>query len=316
MLDKCPATMSSTSPMPQDLSRNHDDNPYGGDGFDWEGYVKSRVSQSQKHLRPGHLNPSLRSQPTLPDEAYETLYDYHRAGGNEWNMALDLACGPGTGPTSTLADHFKSVVGCDRNTEQLAIARKRFAAKPSVTFRQSVVENLSWVEPGSVDVITCSTSLHCALRLASCVLRLALKLLDLLNAPLCSGVDIPTVIGEVSRCLKPGGTFSALTCAATGSSGNAEIDKLMRDVEGKSVREVLPPPETSSVTRTFLETLHSHYDNVAIPPDLFTHETRVHWNKESSIFFVQSNPAAVDRRNPESEGYNEVFPELKGYARS
>lgn len=122
------------------------------------------------------------------------------------------------------------------------------------------------------------------------------------------------MINEVARCLRPGGTFSAFSSAVTGTSGNAEIDKILGEAEGKALRRVLPPPETSPTTRTMLETAHSHHDNVAFPPDLFTHETRVHWNKDSNVFYFQSNPAAVDRRNLSSEGYKEIVTELKGYA--
>lgn len=35
--------MSSIPSAPQDLSRSHDDNPYGGKGFDWEEYAQIRV---------------------------------------------------------------------------------------------------------------------------------------------------------------------------------------------------------------------------------------------------------------------------------
>lgn len=132
---------------------------------------------------------------------------------------------------------------------------------------------------------------------------------------LFSGLDIPTVMGEVARCLKPGGTFAAFSYAVTGTSGSAEIDKILGEAEGAALRRVLPPPETSWLTRNFLETTTSHYDNIAVPPSLYTYETRVHWNKDSNVFYMPSHPAAVDRRNLASDGYQEVSRESKQYVR-
>lgn len=91
----------------------------------------------------------------------DTIIKYHSNGSNEFNLALDVACGPGTGVTPYLIDNFARVIGCDRNARQLDVARKSFGQKDKVMFRQSDAEELGWVEDASVDMITCCAAMHC-----------------------------------------------------------------------------------------------------------------------------------------------------------
>lgn len=100
-------------------------------------------------------------QPSYPPEIFEAIFEYHRSGRNVWDSLLDVACGPGTGPTAVLAESFGSVVGYDKNPEQLEIARRRFAGKEDISFREGPGEDLSSIASASMDMVTCFTSLHC-----------------------------------------------------------------------------------------------------------------------------------------------------------
>ena len=131
--------------------------------------------------------------------------------------------------------------------------------------------------------------------------------------PAYAGIDFRAFIREAGRCLKRGGTLAAWTYLPLGSSGIEQVDATMRAIELKSLLKTLPPPEASPVSRYLFEALGSHYDNIEIPPQEFTHETRIHWNLQSPLYYsvFQVVPSA-DRRNPSGEGYKEVFADLDG----
>lgn len=117
--------------------------------------------------------------------------------------------------------------------------------------------------------------------------------------------------------MKPGGTFAAGSYHTIGSSGNEAVDEILRKLETKSMNATLPPPETNFVSRWYRETAVSHYDNVRVPDELFTHETRRYWNLQAPIYYTQySDLGRVDHRNPGGVGYLEVKTDLESYVTS
>lgn len=137
-------------------------NPYGGSKFDWKQYSNSRVRTVVSDRNDGLSQSFPSRQPKYPPEVFETLYRFHSEGCNTWGAALDVACGPGDGPTAVLAQRFASIICQDRNPIQLDLARQFFSNHPNVTFVEGLAEDLSGVSDSSVDLVSCFTSIHCA----------------------------------------------------------------------------------------------------------------------------------------------------------
>jgi|GEM_PF-4616882 len=112
---------------------------------------------------------------------------------------VDLGCGTGRW-TSQLAGDAKHVLGIDRSTDMLAVARERVAA------------NVSYIEE---DIF----SLERLVGLDSQALVMTLMTLQHLE----SGAQLAELFAQIERVLVPGGTFLALvphpTLYASGRSG-------------------------------------------------------------------------------------------------
>ncbi|KAF8316166.1 S-adenosyl-L-methionine-dependent methyltransferase [Clavulina sp. PMI_390] len=243
---------------------DHEVNPYGGD-FDWNGYANLR--------------------PTYPLEIFDAIYKFHTSGRDSWDAVLDVACGPGTGPTRVLTDRFRSVIAYDRNSEQLALGRESYAGNEGIRFVEGEAEDLSLIESKSVDMITCFTALH--------------------------WIDARKFFPEAARVLKPGGTLVAGSYHTMGSTPDPQINAILRALEIKSMDATLPPPETSFISRWYRECARSHYDSIEVPAVHFSHETRLLWNLQDDLYYSQYSPLpSVDRRNKKGVGYEERIAQL------
>lgn len=127
---------------------------------------------------------AVRCQDMLGRNSYEFLADIVDPARHR--RILDLACGSGIlleichrrcGPMAALT-------GLDMSSEELDLARKR-NPDPTIKLRQGVAQNLDSFDDGTFDVVLCHQ---------------ALTLMD----------QVPQVLREVNRVLKPGGTFAAI----------------------------------------------------------------------------------------------------------
>lgn len=117
---------------------------------------------------------------------------------------LDLACGSGV-LLEICSQRFGpdiALTGVDMSAEELALARQRIP-DPTIELHKGVAQNLHFIGDGTIDVILC---------------HWALTLMD----------QVPLVLAEVKRVLKPDGIFSAIVDGdATTAPGYAEIHDLI-----------------------------------------------------------------------------------------
>ncbi|KAF7368871.1 S-adenosyl-L-methionine-dependent methyltransferase [Mycena venus] len=111
------------------------------------------------------------SRPTYPRLLYDVVLRFHKEGQatedlNRWNRALDLGCGTGQATVQLLAndDHpgFQTVAAVDPSPNMIQVAKDSVpeTLKSQVEFRQSNAEDLSFIENGTVDLITAGTRLQ------------------------------------------------------------------------------------------------------------------------------------------------------------
>ncbi|MEO1205695.1 MAG: class I SAM-dependent methyltransferase [Pseudomonadota bacterium] len=117
---------------------------------------------------------------------------------------LDLGCGSGV-LLEICDQRFGSrlkLMGVDMSAEELALARARLP-DASIGLHEGVAQSLPFIADASIDVVLC---------------HWALTLMD----------DVPLVLAEVKRVLKPGGVFAAIVDGdASTAPGYADIHDLI-----------------------------------------------------------------------------------------
>ncbi|EDV20204.1 uncharacterized protein TRIADDRAFT_61356 [Trichoplax adhaerens] len=126
---------------------------------------------------PGVSQNYSKFRPTYPNQIYEEILSYiHQyAKKSSWNLAVDVACGPGL-CTQPLGKYFKQVIGLDYSHAQITEA-KIINQTHNVQFQTGSAYELP-CDDNSVDLVTCAQALHC--------------------------LDEEKFFAEVERVLKPG----------------------------------------------------------------------------------------------------------------
>ncbi|KAH3884607.1 putative methyltransferase DDB_G0268948 [Dreissena polymorpha] len=127
-----------------------------------------------------HAQLYSKYRPTYPDSVYETImrfYGHGKEDAGDYTLAVDVGCGNGQS-SFPLVKHFSRVIGCDVSKEQIKSAVKH----EKLTYTVCSGENLSFLQDGSVDLLTIAQALH--------------------------WLDRETFFKEVIRVLKPGGVFA------------------------------------------------------------------------------------------------------------
>ncbi|KIL83734.1 hypothetical protein FAVG1_13010 [Fusarium avenaceum] len=98
---------------------------------------------------------------------YESILSFHKSGGGEFDILVDIGCGPGTA-THTLAPNFKTTYGLDPSEGMISAARsvdQNSSTGDNVIFEVSTAESLGSdlkdpIIDGTVDLITAATCAH------------------------------------------------------------------------------------------------------------------------------------------------------------
>ncbi len=148
---------------------------------------------------------ALQCQDALGRNSYELLANV--VDPTRHSNILDLACGSGVlleicrrrcGPEAVLT-------GIDISPEELALARKR-NPDPTIQLHQGVAQDLHYLGDATVDVVLC----HWALTLMG---------------------EVPQVLSEARRVLKPDGIFAAVVDGDPASApGYAEVHDIIYDL--------------------------------------------------------------------------------------
>ncbi|KAL8591995.1 hypothetical protein ACOMHN_020473 [Nucella lapillus] len=123
----------------------------------------------------------VKYRPSYGPDLYETIVNFCREipSAISPSLAVDVGCGSGQS-TVPLTKFFPKVVGLDISQAQISKAPK---GVPGLSFRVGPAEDLSFLESGSVDLVTVAAALH--------------------------WMDRERFYAEVERVLKPGGALVA-----------------------------------------------------------------------------------------------------------
>ncbi|TGO31258.1 hypothetical protein BPAE_0001g01560 [Botrytis paeoniae] len=131
---------------------------------------------------------------SYPSKLYETVIRHHEKTGGQFNLVLDLGCGPGNA-TRDIAGYFEEAIGCDAGEAMIGAARelggKTKSEKDIVWVVGSGEEftGLEEVKEGTVDLITVAMAVH--------------------------WFDMDKFWAQVAKALKPGGTVALWTRGST-----------------------------------------------------------------------------------------------------
>ncbi|OWF55946.1 putative methyltransferase DDB_G0268948 [Mizuhopecten yessoensis] len=131
-----------------------------------------------------HAQLYAKYRPSYPKELYDKIKDYcQQSDATKLDVAIDVGCGSGQS-TLPLTNICKHVIGIDISRAQIAEAKK---VASDIDFRVGQAEDLGFLGDGTVDLVTTATAIH--------------------------WMDIPTLMGEVSRVLRPGGVVAVYSFA-------------------------------------------------------------------------------------------------------
>ncbi|ELU09650.1 hypothetical protein CAPTEDRAFT_54831, partial [Capitella teleta] len=120
-------------------------------------------SSAMSHLFTGSTHSHLYRlfRPNYPPELFLKIIDYCRDSKTQFQTCVDLGCGSGQS-TFPLAPHFDQVFGVDVSESQIKEATKNTELTPArnVSFRVGSADDLTFLEPHSVDLITVAQTIH------------------------------------------------------------------------------------------------------------------------------------------------------------
>lgn len=152
-----------------------------------------------------------------PEIAHQRFRTLEAAGVRPGDHVLDAGCGPGllTAELARLAGATGQVLAVDKSPDMLALARERCSRLPQAAFRQASIECL---EDGdaSFDVIVCTQVLLFV-------------------------ADVPAVLNEMRRLLKPGGRLAVVETDWRSCVLNSD-DFALTEVMIKAWDDAVPSP--------------------------------------------------------------------------
>ena len=242
-------------------------------GFSVETTFRSYDSKQGAHYAQHRRNYS--------PKFYQTVLDYHKSGGGQFDIVLDVGCGPGMAVRS-LAPHFAHAIGLDPSGGMISAARSLGETLPEgqkIRFDVSTAEDLGTdlsppVADNSVDLITAATAAH--------------------------WFDMSGFWPRAAQVLKPGGTV-ALWCGShihvdESMPSFKQIQAIIDGIDDLLVDYFVPG---NRITRSLYRTLLLPW-NLETPVSEFEEGTfvRKEWNtgpgSESDSFYEHSAPISLD----------------------
>ena len=129
-------------------------------------------------------NSYLKGRPQMPDQLFKRICQYHAEHGGHFDVVHDVGAGIGV-HSARLAKHFDHVIVSDIVPENMEMAKERLG-QDKYSYKVMNVEDANALEEGSVDMVYAATMMHFA--------------------------DFDLAFKAIAKQLKPGGTFTALTC--------------------------------------------------------------------------------------------------------
>ncbi|VDI19628.1 Hypothetical predicted protein [Mytilus galloprovincialis] len=103
-----------------------------------------------------HAKYYAQFRPDYPDTVVKSIVDYCKLSNNDFGTAIDIGCGTGQS-TYSLKTYFKNVIGVDVSEKQIEQAKLKYH---DIKFTVGPAEDLSFLESGSVNLITTAQALH------------------------------------------------------------------------------------------------------------------------------------------------------------
>ena len=219
--------------------------PFEGSGYDLDSYRAYRII----------YDPPF----------YDLIYNYHISHNGQWNLAHDVATGPGM-VAEALATRFANVVASDINANQIAAARLRLEkTHPNVKFEQSRAEDVARLGTdsayGKADLVA----------VAECI----------------SLFKMDEAMAAFAELLKPGGTlavwfYGRLIFAEEGRDKCQEIhDRIVAKAAQK-----MGSFKGNPVMEASCNALAGWLDNLAFPKKQWSDVKRLKWNHDKPLGFL------------------------------
>ncbi|KPI41104.1 putative S-adenosylmethionine-dependent methyltransferase CRG1 [Cyphellophora attinorum] len=194
-------------------------------------------------------------RPKYPHSLFQRIYTYHIANGGSFDgTAHDAGCGPGI-TAEILALQFKHLICSDHSESAVAAARDHLlgsngrTANALFTFKVSSAEDMSWIEPGTIEMVTMSEALH--------------------------WTDTARTLEAAHRVLKSGGTFAAWYYTQPRFPDSPAIERLFRSLQGHWCK--LRKDFSAESGRT-LWIEQTGYDCIAFPKSQWVAVNRIKFN--------------------------------------
>ncbi|PMD39941.1 S-adenosyl-L-methionine-dependent methyltransferase [Hyaloscypha variabilis F] len=170
---------------------------------------------------------------------YNKVLDHHAATGGEFDLLLDVGCGPGNA-TRDLSLSFDRTIGSDPGVQMIEAANAlggKIKSGKDIEFVVAAAEEISQIkglEPASVDLLTSAMAAH--------------------------WFDMTKFWAEAAKVVKPGGTVALWTCASSFAHPSTPNYEKVQEVLLRFERETLAPYELPG-NRLSMEM----YDNLPLP---------------------------------------------------
>lgn len=213
---------------------------FGRAGFSWDTYTRYR--------------------PVYPSSLWSLIRDYHVKRSGTFHFAHDIGAGAGVG-AAEWARHFPRLLVSDPVEHNIAAARRNLTSEeftkslPSacdIRFEQRAGEDQSWIEEGSLDLVTVCEAIH--------------------------WMDVPIAMQAIAKTLRPGGTVGLVYY---------NVKPFIADADMEAANELL-----SMMLRTQLKRQNGDstanaraysacaigLDFVQVPQELYEHVERYEYN--------------------------------------
>ncbi|KAL1860936.1 hypothetical protein Plec18167_003783 [Paecilomyces lecythidis] len=232
------------------------------------------------------LDAYIRFRPQYTDRIFKEIYDYHGARGGQWKLAHDAGTGAGI-VVEELLKKFEVVAASDSSAQYVAVSQKRLSQLvplERLRFSHHPAEDMSWLPPSSVDLITIAMAVH--------------------------WTQTDVFLKSAAEALKPGGTLAILNYGTLPyAAEKPEAQRILEDIHAHFAEEVvknLPKTHLEKFERVF-EIVQSRLNAIAVSEDLWKPGVkRIQWNADQALPLGPNVPIIKVDPNSSSVGPNDI----------